>query len=148
MIPNVVTYLPVWSLFCLLDVTPVIFYCNWEFCVSCWKWILNFMVPYFFQPVHKWMVRHVYFPCLRNGLPKVNILGSLTGHYRKRVVGRIIFLKHWDCFSLFLVLYWYHACRIAALLLLKGECCFCLSEPFSSYISLSWVVNIAFRMSS
>ncbi|KAK1313704.1 Diacylglycerol O-acyltransferase 1 [Acorus calamus] len=22
------------------------------------------------MPVHKWMVRHVYFPCLRNGLPK------------------------------------------------------------------------------
>ncbi|KAK4265641.1 hypothetical protein QN277_026666 [Acacia crassicarpa] len=23
------------------------------------------------MPVHKWMVRHVYFPCLRNGIPKV-----------------------------------------------------------------------------
>ncbi|XP_027071241.2 diacylglycerol O-acyltransferase 1A [Coffea eugenioides] len=22
------------------------------------------------MPVHKWMVRHIYFPCLRNGLPK------------------------------------------------------------------------------
>ncbi|KAI3911832.1 hypothetical protein MKW92_019703 [Papaver armeniacum] len=22
------------------------------------------------EPVHKWMVRHVYFPCLRNGIPK------------------------------------------------------------------------------
>ncbi|KAG5547163.1 hypothetical protein RHGRI_012992 [Rhododendron griersonianum] len=22
------------------------------------------------QPVHKWMVRHIYFPCLRNGIPK------------------------------------------------------------------------------
>lgn len=22
------------------------------------------------QPVHKWMLRHVYFPCLRAGLPK------------------------------------------------------------------------------
>ncbi|GAB2291847.1 Diacylglycerol O-acyltransferase 1 [Dionaea muscipula] len=24
----------------------------------------------FEEPVHKWMVRHVYFPCLRNGIPK------------------------------------------------------------------------------
>ncbi|PIN22961.1 Sterol O-acyltransferase/Diacylglycerol O-acyltransferase [Handroanthus impetiginosus] len=23
------------------------------------------------MPVHKWMVRHIYFPCLRNGIPKV-----------------------------------------------------------------------------
>ncbi|KAK6147686.1 hypothetical protein DH2020_018598 [Rehmannia glutinosa] len=23
------------------------------------------------EPVHKWMVRHIYFPCLRNGIPKV-----------------------------------------------------------------------------
>lgn len=23
------------------------------------------------MPVHKWMIRHVYFPCLRNGIPKV-----------------------------------------------------------------------------
>ncbi|KAL3642923.1 Diacylglycerol O-acyltransferase 1 [Castilleja foliolosa] len=22
------------------------------------------------KPVHKWMVRHIYFPCLRNGIPK------------------------------------------------------------------------------
>ncbi|XP_058068657.1 diacylglycerol O-acyltransferase 1 isoform X2 [Magnolia sinica] len=22
------------------------------------------------EPVHKWMVRHIYFPCLRNGIPK------------------------------------------------------------------------------
>ncbi|THU48278.1 hypothetical protein C4D60_Mb09t24550 [Musa balbisiana] len=22
------------------------------------------------QPVHKWMIRHIYFPCLQNGLPK------------------------------------------------------------------------------
>lgn len=22
------------------------------------------------QPVHKWMLRHVYFPCIRAGLPK------------------------------------------------------------------------------
>ncbi|CAK9144145.1 unnamed protein product [Ilex paraguariensis] len=22
------------------------------------------------MPVHKWMVRHIYFPCLRNGIPK------------------------------------------------------------------------------
>lgn len=23
------------------------------------------------MPVHKWMVRHIYFPCIRNGIPKV-----------------------------------------------------------------------------
>ncbi|EYU23668.1 hypothetical protein MIMGU_mgv1a022758mg, partial [Erythranthe guttata] len=23
------------------------------------------------MPVHKWMVRHIYFPCLRNGISKV-----------------------------------------------------------------------------
>ncbi|KAF8036214.1 hypothetical protein BT93_C2043 [Corymbia citriodora subsp. variegata] len=23
------------------------------------------------MPVHKWMVRHIYFPCLRNGIPKI-----------------------------------------------------------------------------
>ncbi|XP_059282579.1 diacylglycerol O-acyltransferase 1-like [Lycium ferocissimum] len=22
------------------------------------------------MPVHKWIVRHIYFPCLRNGIPK------------------------------------------------------------------------------
>lgn len=34
---------------------------------------------YSLQPVHKWMVRHIYFPCLRNGIPKVIDLSSSSG---------------------------------------------------------------------
>ncbi|RWW24958.1 hypothetical protein GW17_00010724 [Ensete ventricosum] len=30
------------------------------------------------MPVHKWMIRHIYLPCLRNGLPKVMFLMLLS----------------------------------------------------------------------
>lgn len=38
------------------------------------KLILALIKYLFAQPVHKWMVRHIYFPCLRNGIPKVTRL--------------------------------------------------------------------------
>lgn len=37
---------------------------------------LTNIVLFLMQPVHKWMVRHIYFPCLRNGIPKVIYLSS------------------------------------------------------------------------
>uniref|UniRef100_A0A2P2M8M3 O-acyltransferase n=2 Tax=Rhizophora mucronata TaxID=61149 RepID=A0A2P2M8M3_RHIMU len=30
------------------------------------------------MPVHKWMVRHIYFPCIRNKIPKVSFFPSLN----------------------------------------------------------------------
>lgn len=32
---------------------------------------------YLSQPVHKWMVRHIYFPCLRHKVPKVTLVLTL-----------------------------------------------------------------------
>uniref|UniRef100_A0A452Y6K6 Diacylglycerol O-acyltransferase n=1 Tax=Aegilops tauschii subsp. strangulata TaxID=200361 RepID=A0A452Y6K6_AEGTS len=34
------------------------------------------------QPVHKWIVRHIYFPCMRSGISKVNckMLNCYAGH--------------------------------------------------------------------
>lgn len=43
-------------------------YCSCCLLLYTYLYLLFF---YLLQPVHKWMVRHIYCPCLQNGLPKV-----------------------------------------------------------------------------